>query len=167
MASGWVVGLLALLLARPRPASLAAGFALALLGEALRLWAAGHIEKTRTLATGGPYAHTRNPLYLGSLLIGLGVAVAAADVRVVLLAAAYFVAFYPAVMREEAAFLRQRFADEYAAWARAVPLFLPRPLPAGPRGSRFRWRRVASNREWRAAAALPALGALLYLRGLW
>lgn len=165
--AGWVAGLVVFALARPRPWCLVAGLVLALAGEALRLWASGHIEKTRALATGGPYAHTRNPLYLGSLLLGLGVAVASASPVVVALVALYFVAFYPAVMREEAAFLRQRFAGEYEAWARAVPLFFPRLTPAGPRASRFEWSRVRANREWRAALALPAVVALLYVRGLY
>jgi protein-S-isoprenylcysteine O-methyltransferase Ste14 len=161
-----VGGALVLWLARPRPAGLLAGTCLALLGEALRLWASGHIEKTRALATGGPYAHTRNPLYLGSLLLALGVAAAAGHPAVVALTAAYFAAFYPAVMREEATFLRARFAPEYAAWAAEVPAFLPRLTPGGPRASRFRWERVAANREWRTAAALLLLALLLHWRSL-
>jgi hypothetical protein len=64
-------------------------------------------------------------------------------------------------MREEAAFLAAKFPDEHAAWAAAVPLFWPRPTPGGPRFSRFDWSRVAMNREWRTAAALPFLAALL------
>ena len=90
-------------LARPRPWSLAAGLALGLLGEAMRLWAAGHIEKTRVLATGGPYAHTRNPLYLGSTLMAAGIALAAATPWAALAAAVYLLAFYPAAIRGEAA----------------------------------------------------------------
>ena len=135
----------------PRPSSLLVGLPLASLGEALRLWASGHIEKTKRLATGGPYAHSRNPLYVGSLLIALGVAVACASPWVVLAVAAYFLAFYPAVMREEAAFLAAKFPAEYAAWAAAVPLFWPRLAPGGPRASRFDWARVRMNREWRTA----------------
>lgn len=135
-----------------------------MLGEAVRLWASGHIEKTQALATGGPYAHTRNPLYLGSLLLGLGIAVAAASPWVVLAVLVYFAAFYPAVVRGEAAFLAGKFGDEYAAWARAVPLFLPRPLPAGPRATRFDWGRVRRNREWRTALAVPAVLLLLWVR---
>lgn len=162
---GWVVGVLALGLAHPTPLSLAAGLALALPGEMLRLWASGHIEKTRALATGGPYAHTRNPLYLGSLLMALGTALASASPWVPLALAAYLAAFYPSVMREEAAFLQRKFGAEFDDWARAVPAFLPRLSPGGPRRSRFEWRRVASNREWRTALALPLAGALLYLRG--
>jgi protein-S-isoprenylcysteine O-methyltransferase Ste14 len=165
--AGYVVGALVLLLARPRPQTLLAGAALAALGEALRLWASGHIEKTRALATGGPYAHTRNPLYVGSLLLALGVGVAAASVWVVLAVAAYFLVFYPAVVREESGFLRERFGPEYDAWAAAVPPFLPRLTPGGPRQSRFSWQRVRANREWRTALALPALVALLYARGRW
>lgn len=161
-----MLGLLVFALARPRASLLAAGLALALVGEVVRLWASGHIEKTRALATGGPYAHTRNPLYFGSVLIGLGVAVAAATPWSVGLVACYFAAFYPRVMREEAAFLRGKFPEEYERWAVAVPLFLPRLTPAGPRATRFEWNRVGGNREWRTALALPAVAALLLLRGL-
>ena len=159
---GWLVGLAVVALARPTPGWLLVGLPLACAGEALRLWASGHIEKTKRLATGGPYAHSRNPLYVGSLVIALGVAVAGASPWVVLAVAAYFLAFYPTVMREEAAFLAQKFTDDYAAWAAAVPLFWPRLAPAGPRASRFDWARVRTNREWRTAAALPLLAAVLF-----
>lgn len=162
---GWVLGVLVLVLARPTPTSLLVGAAVALPGELLRLWASGHIEKTRALATGGPYAHTRNPLYLGSALLALGIAAASASAWAVAAVALYMAAFYPSVMREEAAFLRGKFGADFEAWARAVPSFLPRWRAAGPRTSRFEWRRVAGNREWRTACALPLVGALLYLRG--
>jgi protein-S-isoprenylcysteine O-methyltransferase Ste14 len=164
--AGWIVGVIVILLARPTPRSLLLGLPLALAGELVRIWASGHIEKTRALATGGPYAHTRNPLYVGSLLIALGVAVACASPWVVLAVAVYFAAFYPSVMREEAAFLAQRFPAEHSAWAAAVPMFWPRPTPGGPRGSRFEWARVRMNREWRTALALPLIAGLLYARSL-
>jgi protein-S-isoprenylcysteine O-methyltransferase Ste14 len=151
--------------ARPRPWSLAAGLVLALAGEALRLWASGHIEKTRALATGGPYAHTRNPLYLGSTLMAAGIAVAAASPWAALAAATYFLAFYPAVIREESAFLASRFGTEYAQWAAAVPAFWPRARAAGPRATRFSWPRIRANREWRTAAALPVALLVLWARG--
>jgi hypothetical protein len=159
-----VFGIAALALARPDPRSLLLGLPLAVLGEAIRVWASGHIEKTRALATGGPYAHTRNPLYLGSLLLGAGFAVASASPWVALAVLVYFAAFYPAAMRGETAFLSDRFGAEYAAWARSVPLLLPRPLPAGPRSTRFEWERVARNRECRTALAVPALLLLLWAR---
>ena len=160
--AGWLVGALVLALARPSLVSLVAALPLALAGEAVRLWASGHIEKTKCLATGGPYAHTRNPLYVGSLLIALGVALACANLWVLLAVAVYFLAFYPSVMREESVFLAGKFPAEYAAWAAAVPLFWPRLRPRGPRSSRFDWARVRTNREWRTAAALPLLAVLLF-----
>lgn len=163
---GYAAFALVVILARPRMQSVAAGIALAVLGEGLRIWASGHIEKTERLATGGPYAHTRNPLYVGSALLALGVAVASASPWVVLAVAAYFASLYPAVIREESAFLARRFPEEYAAWARDVPAFLPRLRPAGPRATRFDWHRVRTNREWRTAAALPAVAGLLAARAL-
>lgn len=162
--AGYAVGLLALWLARPNGLSLLLSLPLVLGGEALRIWASGHIEKTRRLATGGPYAHTRNPLYLGSVLLAIGFAAASASSWVVLAVAAYLLAFYPSVIREEASFLRQTFAEEYARWARDVPLFLPRWSAAGPRATTFSWPRVAQNREWRTAGAIPVVIALLWAR---
>jgi protein-S-isoprenylcysteine O-methyltransferase Ste14 len=152
---------LVLALAEPTAGSLLLGLPLALVGEALRIWASGHIEKTRCLATGGPYAHSRNPLYLGSLFLALGVAVASASPWVVTAVAAYFLAFYPSVMREEAGFLARAFPEAYAAWSHAVPVFWPRLAPAGPRGTRFEWSRVRANREWRTALALLPVATLL------
>jgi protein-S-isoprenylcysteine O-methyltransferase Ste14 len=164
VAAGYVAGVLVLALAEPTGRTLAAGFFLALLGEALRVWASGHIEKTQRLATGGPYAHTRNPLYLGTFLMAIGVAIAAATPWAGLSIAAYLTAFYPSVIREEEHFLRRKFGDEYAGWARKVPLVFPRVVPAGPRASRFSWDRVRANREWRTALALPAVLLVLWLR---
>jgi len=161
---GWMLGVLVIVLARPTAHSMLAAAPLAVAGEAIRLWASGHIEKTRALATGGPYAHTRNPLYVGSLLIALAVGVASASPWVVLAVSVYFLAFYPSVMREEAAFLARTFPEQYASWAAAVPAFWPRLTPGGPRASRFEWARVAGNREWRTVVALPLVALLLYVR---
>ena len=158
------MGALVVGLARPTLASILAALPLAAAGEAVRIWASGHIEKTRALATGGPYAHTRNPLYGGSVLLALALGLASASPWVVGAIALYFAAFYPSVIREEAAFLREKFAD-YAEWERSVPAFLPRLRPAGPRATRFAWRRVQDNKEWRTAAAIPVVLGLLYLRG--
>jgi protein-S-isoprenylcysteine O-methyltransferase Ste14 len=144
--------------------SLLLGLPLVAAGEAVRVWASGHIEKTKALATGGPYAHTRNPLYVGSLLLAAGVAICAWNPWVLGVIAAYLAAFYPAVMREEEGFLRRKFGDEYEAWAAQVPLFLPRLTPGGPRSSRFDWARVGMNREWRTLAALPFVLLLLVAR---
>jgi len=164
---GYVAGLVVLWLARPTPLLLACGLGAAAVGEGIRLWASGHIEKTLRLATGGPYAHCRNPLYFGSVLMGLGASAAAASPWVVLAVAIYLAAFYPSVIRSEADFLRKKFPEEYGAWSRDVPLFLPRITPGGPRASRFSLTRVATNKEWRTAVALPLVALLLYVRSLW
>jgi len=163
---GYVAGLVVLVLARPSPLLLAVGLAVATAGEAIRIWASGHIEKTRILATGGPYAHSRNPLYFGSILMALGVAIASASPWVILALVVYLAAFYPAVVRSEAAYLMEKFPREYEEWSRAVPLFLPGLTPGGPRRSRFEWARVGMNKEWRTALAVPAVALLLFLRSL-
>jgi len=165
--TGYAVGVLVLLLARPRLDWLPAAFLLVMAGEGLRLWASGHIEKTLSLATGGPYAHTRNPLYLGSLLIALGAGAAVASSWAVLVIAVYFSVFYPVVIREEAAFLRGKFPDEYARWEESVPAFFPRLTAGGPRASSFSWGRVRTNREWHTALAIPVLLAALLAWARW
>jgi len=165
VAAGYVVFALVLFLARPTLGSLAIAAPIALAGEAIRIWASGHIEKTLALATGGPYAHTRNPLYVGSVLLALAAGVATASPWAVAALLAYFGIFYPRIIREEAAFLRTKFGDGYAAWEREVPAFFPRATPGGPKTSRFQWSRVSRNREWRTLAALPLAFALLWARG--
>jgi protein-S-isoprenylcysteine O-methyltransferase Ste14 len=162
--AAFLVGALTLVLAKPTAMSLLVALTLIAPGLGLRLWASGHIEKTRQLATGGPYRHTQHPLYLGSFLIALGVAVAAAHVWVLLAVGAYLLAFFPYVMRNEQEFLHKRFGAEYELWAAEVPAFFPRLLPAGPRSTRFEWRRVLSNHEWQVCLAPPAVLALLYLK---
>jgi protein-S-isoprenylcysteine O-methyltransferase Ste14 len=164
VAAGWALGILTIALARPSLPSIAAGLSVAAIGELVRLWASGHIEKTEKLATGGPYAHTRNPLYVGSTLLALGVAIAAHSLIVVAAAVVYFAVFYPAVIAEESRFMRGKFGEEYDAWSRVVPAFFPRVTPGGARTSRFSWARVKKNREWRTVCALPILGLLFYLR---
>jgi protein-S-isoprenylcysteine O-methyltransferase Ste14 len=158
--AAYAVGILAFALARPTTGSMLLALAFILPGQAVRLWAAGHIEKTKRLATGGPYRHTQHPLYFGTCLIALGVAVAAARTPVVLAIAAYLVAFFPYVMRNERDFLHRTFGREYELWTAEVPPFFPRLLPAGPQATRFAWRRVLSNREWQVCLAPPAALAL-------
>jgi len=159
------LGFAILLLVRPTPASLLLAAPFALLGEGLRVWASGHIEKLHVLATGGPYAYTRNPLYLGSLLLIVGVAVASASPWVGLIAVLYVAVFYPGMVKGEARRMAGKHGDAYAAWAASVPLFLPRLTPAGPRASSFSWARVLANREWQAALVVP--GAALLLLGVY
>lgn len=160
----FAVGALILVLAEPTAKSLLVAQVLILPGLALRLWASGHIEKAQRLATGGPYRHTQHPLYLGSSLIGLGVAVAAAQPWALLAVGVYLLAFFPYVMWNEREFLHEKFGSEYEHWVAEVPAFFPRLLPAAARGTRFEWRRVRANHEWQACLAPPAALALLFLK---
>jgi len=162
--AGYVAGALALYFAEPTRDSVILGGAIALAGELIRIWASGHIEKTLKLATGGPYAHTRNPLYVGSVLMALGFLAAARHPVSIIAGLAYLVVFYPAIIREEAKFLRGKFPDEYHAWAKAVPLFFPRPTPAGPRQSKYQVSRLLANHEWRSVLGLAVLSAFMLFK---
>ncbi len=92
----------------------------------MRGWASGHISKNERLATGGPYAHTRNPLYFGSFLIAAGFAIAA-HWGLLLLVVAFFVLIYAPTMERERANIAGRFPEAYEAYAANVPAFVPRP----------------------------------------
>lgn len=162
--AGYTAGALALFFAEPTRDSLMMGGVLAILGELVRIWASGHIEKTLRLATGGPYAHTRNPLYVGSVLMALGLVATARHPISVVAGLAYLVVFYPFIIREEARFLRARFPNEYHDWAKHVPLFVPRLTPGGPRESKFQLARLLANREWRSVLGLTLLAAFMIWR---
>jgi protein-S-isoprenylcysteine O-methyltransferase Ste14 len=163
---GFAVSVAYLVLARPTPTYLAAGSALALGGLALRAWAAGCLEKSARLATGGPYARTRNPLYLGSSLMGAGFALAGRSVVMAVALGGLLIFIYAPVIRREAEFLESRFGDEYLLYAARVPLFLPRlgrvPASAGC----FQWSRYRKNHEYEAALGCAAGIAFLVLRTL-
>lgn len=150
----WLLLLPYLYFARPTPLLLVAGAAVALAGAGLRAWAAGCIHKDAELAVDGPYGHTRNPLYLGSLLIGTGVAVAGGRWIFVALFLAFFLLVYLRAMRHEERVLEDRFGERYRRYRRAVPLLLPRLSPYGGAGPCFSLRRYLRNREWEAALGL-------------
>jgi hypothetical protein len=166
MPAGYAMAVAAAVLARPTGISLLLALVVVVAGLALRLWAAGHLQKNHALATGGPYAHTRNPLYLGTALITGGVAIASASPGVMALAALYFLVFYPYAMIEEGRFLAGLFGESYSSWARQVPAFFPRLRPAGPRASTFSWGRVQVNHEWKASLAYVAVLLLIAWRAL-
>jgi protein-S-isoprenylcysteine O-methyltransferase Ste14 len=164
VAAAYLLALLVVFLSRADARSLALALPLALIGASIRVWAAGHLDKGRILATGGPYAHTRNPLYFGSAILGTAAGMASGSAAAAIAILIYFAAFYPAAISGETADMRAKFASEYPEWERAVPGFLPRLAPAGPRRTRFAWSRVAANREWRALLAVPLLAVVLLLR---
>ena len=172
---GFVFAAIFLLLARPRPLTLALGGVIAIGGLLMRAWAAGHIRKNAALAVSGPYAHTRNPLYLGSFVLGLGFTVAAAGgwVQFALFGGAFAVLFlgiYLPVMRVEAETLTQLFGVAYARYAAAVPLLFPRLTPFRADGSeamRFDKNLYLRYREYRAALGLLCAWCVLAFKALW
>ena len=121
-----------------RGVPLHSGLSLIVPGLLIRALASGHVRKNEALATSGPYAYTRNPLYLGSLLIGIGFAVAARSWWVGVALVVMFFAIYLPVIRDEEDFLRQKF-PEFEEYARRVPRMFPRIMPHADSAKR-RWR---------------------------
>lgn len=152
---GFVFGAVALWLARPTWTALAWGVPLAVAGEGLRVWAAGHVEKNREVTQSGPYRWMGHPLYAGSTLMGIGFAVAAASAPVAVLVAVYLAGTIGAAIRTEERWLAARFGNEYTDYrggrARGV-------------SRRFSLERAWRNREYRAVAGVVAVLALLALK---
>ena len=163
---GFVCAALFILFARPRPATLAAGAAVSLVGVLLRAWASGHIRKNDALAISGPYAYTRNPLYLGSFILGLGFTIGSGRWWLGIVFAALFLGIYLPVMRVESATLSQLFGASFQEYAAAVPLFLPRltPYRSGEARIGFDHRLYLRYREYRAALGLLVAWALLVFK---
>jgi protein-S-isoprenylcysteine O-methyltransferase Ste14 len=155
VALGGLMAALTVWWSQPTAGSLAAGTLIAAVGEALRLWAAGHVEKSREVTSSGPYRYTRHPLYLGSTVVGIGVAVAAANLWLGLAIVAYLASTLVAAMRAEEAHLRDKFGDAYDRYA-------ARQAPPSVRS--FSWERAWRNREHHALAGLIAGLSLLALK---
>jgi hypothetical protein len=152
---GFAAGALVLWLAQPTRPSIVLGLAVACVGEALRVWAAGHLEKGREVTQSGPYRFTRHPLYLGSAVMGLGLAIAANSFLVAAIVAAYLATTVRAAIATEEATLRQRFGSAYDDYAAGAAVRVER---------RFSLARAWRNREWRAVAGLAGAFLLLLLR---
>jgi protein-S-isoprenylcysteine O-methyltransferase Ste14 len=162
---GFVCAALFIIFAKPRPGTLIAGAVVCLIGLAIRAWSAGHIRKNDALATSGPYAYTRNPLYLGSFLLGLGFTVASARWPLAVLFVAIFLGIYFPVMRVEASTLVELFGESYRLYARDVPLFVPRITPyRDGGGSRFDPSLYMRYREYQAALGLLVLWGVLVFK---
>jgi protein-S-isoprenylcysteine O-methyltransferase Ste14 len=158
---GYPLAAVALWLARPSPKSILAGALIGAIGLSIRVRAAGHLHKQEVLTTTGPYAYTRNPLYLGSFLLTIGGAVAAHSWPSALILVCYFALVYSFVMPREERELYQRHGDAFTEYARTVPLFVPRLTPAKPvvgADGGFSFAQYKKNREYRAA-----IGFLLLL----
>jgi protein-S-isoprenylcysteine O-methyltransferase Ste14 len=154
---GFVAAVTALLLSRPTWTTWRAGFAIAIAGEAVRVWAAGHLEKSREVTRSGPYRFMRHPLYAGSAMMAAGVAVASNSLVVALVAAVYMGTTIGAAIRTEEAFLQRAFGDTYERYRRSA---------APPVARRFSLERALRNREYRAIVGLLAGFALLALKAI-
>jgi hypothetical protein len=152
---GFACGAVALIVAHPTPRSLLAGGLVAALGEAIRFWAAGHLDKGREVTKSGPYRWSAHPLYVGSSIIGAGVAIASASVVVFALAAAYLAVSLTAAIRTEEAALTEKFGGEYVAYQQGRLVDVDR---------KFSLARAMGNREPRAVAGLAAGLVLLALK---
>ncbi len=145
-------------LSRPSPLSLLAGLGVIGSGLLLRAWACGHLHKEKVLAISGPYRYTRNPLYVGNLIIGLGIVMSAYSIWVAVLLACNFLIIYPFVINREKRRMKEFFPDEYEAFKRKVPLFFPRFPSSLPKSEiRFSRELYRKNGEIRAL-----YGALVY-----
>jgi protein-S-isoprenylcysteine O-methyltransferase Ste14 len=152
---GFVAAAVALVLADPNRASWTAGMVITAVGELLRIWAAGHIEKGREITRSGPYRWLRHPLYAGSTLIGIGFAIASRSLLVAVLGAAYLGLTIRAAVRTEEAALDARFAGAYSAY---------RAGQADPVARSFSLSRAIANREYRALAGVVLAFLWLALR---
>lgn len=171
-----IFSLLYVALSIPEAAGLAVGALLVTLGESMRVWASGYLEREVKLARNGPYAVIRHPLYLGSLFIGVGLC-AAVELAWIWMSAflLFYLAFYwPAIHVEELR-LQSQFGAEYQEYRAEVPALLPSLVgsprwPEPPDRRPFSWRRVKTNRELRTVGAMAALllvqAVKLWLKGL-
>lgn len=163
---GYPLAVVVLWFARPTPRSVLVGALVGLLGLWIRAYAAGYLHKQEVLTVTGPYAYTRNPLYLGSAILTLGVGIATRSWISFVILGAYFSLFYSVVMRREEHELRLRHGASFDEYIRAVPLFFPRLTPAklaGDSAGAFSAAQYKKNHEWQAAMGFLLLLVVLLL----
>jgi protein-S-isoprenylcysteine O-methyltransferase Ste14 len=163
---GFGFAILYLWLAKPSLKSVLAGAGLVIPGLVIRALASGYLQKNEQLATGGPYAYTRNPLYVGSLILSVGFALAARSWWIVAGIVLLFFVIYMPVIRAEEAFLRERF-PQFDEYAREVPSLFPRVSRFGKRSGSFSWDLYWKHREYNATLGSAAIMAALLAKLLW
>ena len=145
-----------LYLARPTPRSLAIGGAVAVAGELIRVWAAGHLDKGREVTESGPYRFTRHPLYVGSAIVAFGAAIAAAHAGAAAVVAAYMGSTLVAAIRHEEANMRDAFGDNYDAYLQSRRTPVERAFDFN--------RAMRINKEYKAMVGLAAVAVLLTIK---
>jgi protein-S-isoprenylcysteine O-methyltransferase Ste14 len=152
VALGFACGVAVFWFAAPTRTSIAVGLPVALAGETMRVWAAGHLNKSREVTRSGPYRFVAHPLYLGSSLIGVGLAIGSGSSVVVVIVGAYLIVTLTAAIRSEEQFLRGKFGADYDEY---------RVRRIVDRERRFSWSRAMANREYRAMAGVAVAVLLL------
>lgn len=161
---GFLFAIVFLIFARPTLLTLAIGSVVVCVGVLIRAWASGHIRKAKTLAVSGPYGYTRNPLYLGSLILGLGFTVAAGVWWLATLFCILFLGIYLPVMRVEIGDMRRIFGEEFDEYERNVPLLIPRFTLWKNTGEKFDFQLYSQYREYRAAIGAAVVVTILALK---
>jgi protein-S-isoprenylcysteine O-methyltransferase Ste14 len=159
VALGFVFGVLVLVLAQPTPRSLLIGMSVAVGGEAIRVWAAGHLRKSREVTVSGPYRWVAHPLYVGSSVMGVGLGIASASITVAVLIAIYLLTTLTAAIKSEEAFLRRTFGDQYDLYRSGIAAQRRDRRAAAQRS--FSVAQAIANREYRAVAGLGVAILLL------
>jgi protein-S-isoprenylcysteine O-methyltransferase Ste14 len=160
---GFVVAAAVLYLATPREVTILAGLPFAVAGALLRAMAAGIIRKDSILATAGPYAWTRNPLYFGSFLLTLGFAIMSASWIAALILIIPSLVIYPNVIRNEEAHLERLFPEDFRRYRDSVPRFIPK---FGQFERSFSFKQYLANREYNTAIGFAAVLAVFILKSL-
>ena len=160
---GFLFAVFYIWLAKPTTMSILFGAGLVVPGLLLRALASGHVQKNEQLTTSGPYAYIRNPLYLGSLILAAGFALAAHSWWIAGALAVFFVAIYVPVIRSEEAFLRRRF-PQFEEYAHCVPALLPRLSRYGSASGSFSWDLYWKHREYNALLGSAVITAALVVK---
>lgn len=163
---GFVFAALYIWLARPTWRSILVGGSIAVVGLIIRALASGHVRKNEQLTTTGPYAYSRNPLYLGSLIIALGFTLASRNWIIAAIAAALLVIIYIPVIRSEEEFLRSHFS-EFDDYCRNVPRLFPRLKLGQGSAASFSAHLYWQHREYNAAFGAAAIVAVLIIKVVW
>jgi protein-S-isoprenylcysteine O-methyltransferase Ste14 len=154
------------MLSKPTSASLLYGILPAFAGQCIRIWSSGYIHKNQILTVTGPYSITRNPLYVGSFILGTGFMVAMGVVWIGAAFLLFFACVYWFTIRWEEDKLARAFPDGWEAYKAAVPRFLPIfRLPAYRPGD-FSWAQVYRNRELLNGSVVIAVYAMLWVKAI-
>ena len=164
---GFLLAIAYFWLARPSWKSIALGALVSAMGVIIRASASGHVKKNEELTTTGLYAHTRNPLYLGSIVIAAGFAIAAQSLWIVIILLVMFVAIYVPVIRGEEVFLRLTFGEQFDEYCRRVPRLIPRLTHSGQGYGSFSRELYLKHREYNAAVGTAAMLAALVVKLWW